>query len=341
NNHRKKTNKDYVNVSITELNEILKNSTPLADGPVAAPYSIGPNNANSDSHPIRRQEYSPVNTNIPSCCGLDSDFPPLIDATSTIHTHDEGVIDGTNNVRSDEAGREDVLMDAPSSYADKLSPTSLTKKNIRKIDANVPNDVDFDIRESNAGERIFLFKFSSNGGVDSVLRDGLWMIREVPIFLNKWSPSEQLSCVAVWVKFHDVSLVSYARILIEIDACNGFRDNLVMVVPNLEGPGYTKETIYVENKREPPRCILVKQKPIYRPKPNKEAIPNMAPFNKMKKVSITYTSSKKKVQTNVSTSGNGTFSLSTSFEVLNIDNSVVEDVDSGDRIVMSSVQEEG
>ncbi|GKB22652.1 hypothetical protein Tco_0862053 [Tanacetum coccineum] len=39
---------------------------------------------------------------------------------------------------------------------------------------------------------------------------------------------------------------SYARILIEIDACNGFSDNIVMAVPNLEGPGYTKETIRVE-----------------------------------------------------------------------------------------------
>ncbi|GKD76674.1 zinc knuckle CX2CX4HX4C containing protein, partial [Tanacetum coccineum] len=105
------------------------------------------------------------------------------------------------------------------------------------------------------------------------------MIRRVPIFLNKWSPSvsllkEELSRVPVWVKFHDVPLVAYtsdglsliatknctpmmldsynnsmclesygrsnyARILIEIDACNGFSDNLVMVVPNLDGPGYT------------------------------------------------------------------------------------------------------
>ncbi|GJX25263.1 hypothetical protein Tco_0783975 [Tanacetum coccineum] len=76
------------------------------------------------------------------------------------------------------------------------------------------------------------------------------MIRRVLIFLNKWSPSvsilkKELSRVLVWVKFHDVLLgrSSYARILIEIDASNGFSDNLVMVVPNLEGPGYTKETI--------------------------------------------------------------------------------------------------
>ncbi|GKE22601.1 hypothetical protein Tco_1434113 [Tanacetum coccineum] len=39
---------------------------------------------------------------------------------------------------------------------------------------------------------------------------------------------------------------SYARILIEIDACNGFSDNLIMVVPNHEGPGYMIETIRVK-----------------------------------------------------------------------------------------------
>ncbi|GKC22238.1 zinc knuckle CX2CX4HX4C containing protein [Tanacetum coccineum] len=142
----------------------------------------------------------------------------------------------------------------------------------------------------------FFFKFSSTEGVDSVLRDGPWMIRGVPIFLNKWSPSvsllkEDLSHVPVWVKFHDVSFVAYtsdglsliatkidtpmmlnsytnsmcleswgkstyARILIEIDAYNYFSDNLVMAVPNLEGTGYTKETIRVEYEWKPPRCSM-------------------------------------------------------------------------------------
>ncbi|GJX17184.1 ribonuclease H-like domain-containing protein, partial [Tanacetum coccineum] len=123
------------------------------------------------------------------------------------------------------------------------------------------------------------FKFSSIEGVDSVLRYGRWMICEIPIFLNKWSPfvsllKEELSHVLVWVQFHNVPLVaytsnglslmamkignplmldsytnsmcleslersSYVRVLIEINLCNDFSDNLVMVVLNLEGNGYT------------------------------------------------------------------------------------------------------
>nr|GEW29070.1 hypothetical protein [Tanacetum cinerariifolium] len=129
----------------------------------------------------------------------------------------------------------------------------------------------------------FFFKFASIAGVEYVLRNGPCMISGIPSVLNKWPPSvsllkEELSHVPVWVKFHDVPLVaytsdglslmateigtlmmfdsypnpmfldpwgrsSYARIFIEIDACNDFSDHLVMVVSNLEGNGYTKEAI--------------------------------------------------------------------------------------------------
>nr|GEW29731.1 hypothetical protein [Tanacetum cinerariifolium] len=138
------------------------------------------------------------------------------------------------------------------------------------------------------------FKFSFREGVDSVLRDGPWMIRRIPIFLNKWSPSlsllkEELSHILVWVKFHDVPLdsytsnglsltakkfdtpmmldsctnfmfleswgrSSYARVLIGINACNDFIDILVIVVHNLENTRYTKVTIRIEYEWEPPRC---------------------------------------------------------------------------------------
>nr|GEU52848.1 hypothetical protein [Tanacetum cinerariifolium] len=47
---------------------------------------------------------------------------------------------------------------------------------------------------------------------------------------------------------------SYARILIEINFRNYFIYLLVMAVSNLEGIGYTKETIRIEYEWEPPRC---------------------------------------------------------------------------------------
>ncbi|GJW96294.1 putative ribonuclease H-like domain-containing protein [Tanacetum coccineum] len=123
-----------------------------------------------------------------------------------------------------------VLKEILASYANKLSPTSLTNANLRKLEANVLNDADYDIWLSLASVHEFLFP----EGVDSVLRDGPWMIRGGSHFLNKWSPSVSL------LK-EDLSRVPDG-------------DNLVMVVPNLERTRYTKETIRVEYEWEPPRC---------------------------------------------------------------------------------------
>ncbi|GJW91291.1 polyadenylate-binding protein 2-like protein [Tanacetum coccineum] len=39
----------------------------------------------------------------------------------------------------------------------------------------------------------YFFKFSSTKGVDDVLENGPWMIRQVPIILNTWSPSTSLT----------------------------------------------------------------------------------------------------------------------------------------------------
>ncbi|GKC49322.1 ribonuclease H-like domain-containing protein, partial [Tanacetum coccineum] len=93
-----------------------------------------------------------------------------------------------------------------------------------ELDANVPIDDDYDVwlplasvNEEKYGLKkitmvkgFFFFKFSSTEGVDSVLKDGPWMIRGVS---NKLSPSMSLLkeefSVPIWAKFHDVSLVAY------------------------------------------------------------------------------------------------------------------------------------
>ncbi|GKF84028.1 hypothetical protein Tco_0248926, partial [Tanacetum coccineum] len=51
-------------------------------------------------------------------------------------------------------------------------------------------------------------------------------------------------------------------------------------------------------------------------------------------------SSKTISKANVSTSSNGTFSLSNSFEALNVDDLVTEEVESGNKVSTSGVQEE-
>ncbi|GJT05810.1 primary amine oxidase-like protein [Tanacetum coccineum] len=110
-----------------------------------------------------------------------------------------------NKNGSEQVGDESVMKEITTSYANKLSPTSLTKANLWKLDAIVPNDVNYDV---------WLPLALVLEGVDSVLRDDSWMIHGVFIFLYKWSPSvsllkKDLSCVPLWVKFHDVPLVVY------------------------------------------------------------------------------------------------------------------------------------
>nr|GEV34460.1 hypothetical protein [Tanacetum cinerariifolium] len=92
-------------------------------------------------------------------------------------------------------------------------------------------------------------------------------------------------------------------ILIEIDVCNGFYDNMVMDVHKLEGPRYTKETIRVEYEQggnnegtKNFKSVLVKPKTIYQPKVNHstdEVSPKMVPSAGKKKVTKEIESSNK------------------------------------------------
>ncbi|GKC51698.1 putative ribonuclease H-like domain-containing protein, partial [Tanacetum coccineum] len=184
----------------------------------------------------------------------------LATVASPTSSQDGGLKEG-KTVTSESTGQVAEVTAAPSGTPDAsttpVNPGTPHEANLLKLDANVPNDADYDVWLPLAS----VHELSCTEDVDSVLRDGPWMIRGVPIFLNKWSPlresfNEELSRVPTWVKFHDFSLgrSSYARILIKIDACNGFSDNLVMVVLNLKGRGYTKEAIHVECELEPPRC---------------------------------------------------------------------------------------
>ncbi|GKF19243.1 primary amine oxidase-like protein, partial [Tanacetum coccineum] len=155
---------------------------------------------------------STCNSSVSNINATPTGVTPLINTTaaSTVEMNIGGVEcercqnASANKNRGVKVSNEPVN-EFPSSYATKLSPTPLTKANLRKHEANVPQDVDYDI---------WLHAASVHEGVDSVLRDGPWMIRGIPIFLNKWSPSvsllkEDLSRVPVWVKFHDVPLVAY------------------------------------------------------------------------------------------------------------------------------------
>ncbi|GJR10392.1 ribonuclease H-like domain-containing protein [Tanacetum coccineum] len=296
----------------------------------------------------------------------------------------------------------------PSTYATNLSHTSSTKANHWKLEANVPNDADYNVwlplapvhevndRMKNSlygyfiGKRLafpivewfvcnncekyglkkvttvkefFFFKFSSKEGVDSVLRDGTWIIREIPIFLNKWSPfvsllKEELSHVPVWVKFHDVPLVAYTS------------DGLSFMATKI-GNGYTKETIRIEYEWVPPRCstyLLYGHSLVDCPKAAPNRVVNSmdkdkcqksgtddecfievkkkktgGTINSLKTTPFVATSKASKLGYNKESpnnKGNGFFSLSYSFGALNVENLIIEKVETSNKATTSGMQEE-
>ncbi|XP_022024397.1 uncharacterized protein LOC110924709 [Helianthus annuus] len=140
----------------------------------------------------------------------------------------------------------------------------------------------------------FFFKFSDEAGMSKVLKDGPWIIRSQPLFLNIWSPATKLEKkgvknVQIWVKIHDVPIAaytedglsliattigepkaldsytsamctdmwgrsSYARALIEVSADKQLKEEIKLAVPDLEGEGFIKESLSVEYEWNPLRC---------------------------------------------------------------------------------------
>ncbi|GJY28569.1 copia protein [Tanacetum coccineum] len=145
---------------------------------------------------------------------------------------------------------------------------------------------------------LFSFQFSSMDGLDAMIENGSWFIRNNPLILKKWHPDENLlkedvSIVPVWVKLHGVPVTafnedglsaiatklgtplmldsytsdmcmqswgrsSYARVMIELRAGVELKGNIVIAMP-----GHTRELHYTCNVRvkyewKPPRCSSCK-----------------------------------------------------------------------------------
>nr|GEZ53029.1 hypothetical protein [Tanacetum cinerariifolium] len=109
------------------------------------------------------------------------------------------------------------------------------------------------------GEASLMMKPSSEKvGLKAVLKGGPWMIKNSPIILKKWSMTtslmkEELTCILIWVKLHDVPLQGrsgFARCLIEVDSYDVLKDSLTIGVPLIESEGFSIETIrQVVNKK--------------------------------------------------------------------------------------------
>nr|GEU28619.1 ribonuclease H-like domain-containing protein [Tanacetum cinerariifolium] len=264
------------------------------------------------------------NTNVLIGASLEYEFPSLSVGTSMVHIQDGALKDGNtgtggstgqvhkvtdvsigNNTPSNtpdattaqvndgnpnEVGFEYVMKDANSSYANKLSPTSLTNSNLQKLDANVPNDADFDI----------WLPLASVHGVKDRIKNSL--------------------CSMCLIFCHPIDDYPKAtkRVVNKMDEGKGGSSGA-------DNEGFTE----VKKKKSggnnggtknfKPGSMKLKNQ--YRHKVNQSiegVSPKTAPFV-----------------------GNGTFSLSNSFEALNVNDDLVnEEVESGNKASTSSVQKE-
>ncbi|GJV24583.1 nucleotide-diphospho-sugar transferase [Tanacetum coccineum] len=102
---------------------------------------------------------------------------------------------------------------------------------------------------------LFSFQFSSMDGLDAMLENGPWFIRNNPLILKKWHPNEN-------ILKEDVNTIpgrsSYARVMIELRADVELKDNIVMAMPRIKGDGYYTCNIRVEYEWKPPRCACCK-----------------------------------------------------------------------------------
>ncbi|GJU86136.1 copia protein, partial [Tanacetum coccineum] len=63
---------------------------------------------------------------------------------------------------------------------------------------------------------LFSFQFSSMDGLDAMLENGLWFIRNNPLILRKWHLDvnllkEDVSTIPVWVKLHGVHVTAFSE----------------------------------------------------------------------------------------------------------------------------------
>ncbi|GKB44310.1 zinc knuckle CX2CX4HX4C containing protein [Tanacetum coccineum] len=139
--------------------------------------------------------------------------------------------------------------------------------------------------------------FSSKEGMKSMLKNGPWRIRYVPLILNIWNPKSELNKedikVPIWIKMFNVPIVaysevglnlitsklgrlimldahtsnmclnswglcSYARALVEISADNELLESLVVAIPLEKGMGHRMVSIGIEFEWKPPRCASCK-----------------------------------------------------------------------------------
>ncbi|GJY29952.1 reverse transcriptase domain-containing protein [Tanacetum coccineum] len=89
--------------------------------------------------------------------------------------------------------------------------------------------------KNSAGPTVPFIPPHSNTGMEAMLKSGLWLIRNVPLILRKWTPMENV----------------YKE---DIKTNVELKDTIVVAVPKIDGDEYVLHSIRVEYEWKPTRC---------------------------------------------------------------------------------------
>ncbi|XP_024962394.1 uncharacterized protein LOC112502655 [Cynara cardunculus var. scolymus] len=143
-------------------------------------------------------------------------------------------------------------------------------------------------------EGFFLFKFNNEEGMSYVLENGPWLVNGIPLFVSKWKAGSslgkpELKKLPIWVNLYGVPLevwnaqglselasgigipltldrateercisqsgrVGFARILIEVSADKAIADEVIALVPSLDGTEEKEVIIRAMYNWKPARC---------------------------------------------------------------------------------------
>nr|GEW91083.1 hypothetical protein [Tanacetum cinerariifolium] len=110
---------------------------------------------------------------------------------------------------------------------------------------------------------LFSFQFSSisMNGLDAMLENGPWFIRNNPLILKKWHPDENLlkedvSTVLVWVKLYGVPVTIFSEDGLSAIATK--LDNIVVAMPKIIREGHYTCNVHVVYEWKPHRCSSCK-----------------------------------------------------------------------------------
>nr|GEV03873.1 hypothetical protein [Tanacetum cinerariifolium] len=129
---------------------------------------------------------------------------------------------------------------------------------------------------------LFYIQFSSIDGLDAMLENDPWFIRNNPLILKKWHPDEKLlkedvSIVPVWVKLHGVPVTAFNEDgLSSISTKPELKDNIVMAIPKITKEGHYTCNYRVEYEWKPPgcsSCVSVGPKMGFKPQKEDQFVP--------------------------------------------------------------------